>query len=70
MNTIRVTFEDGVIYDWPVPRGEIETESKSNLMVEAMNLAESWRNLVSAECDIENSFIVKVEWYAYNLNHI
>lgn len=70
MNTIRVTFEDGIIYDWPVPKSLLDKSSKLHLMVEAAKIAEEWRTLVAAECSLKESFITKIEWYAYCFNRI
>lgn len=70
MNTIRITFEDGIIYDWPVPKKLINKSTKLNLMINAAKIAEDWRRLVAEECSIKGSFITKIEWYAYNFNRI
>lgn len=70
MNIIRVKFEDGVIYDWPVPNTMMNTCAKANLMIDAIKIAEEWRKLVVEECSIKDSFITRVEWYAYNFNQV
>lgn len=70
MNTIRITFEDGLIYDWCVPKVRLHQTTKLNLMIEAAKIAEDWRRLVAAECDVKDTFITKVEWYAYSFNRI
>lgn len=70
MNTIRITFEDGIIYDWPVPQVRIDKLTKLDLLLEAAVIAEEWHRLAAAECSLKDSFITKIEWYAYNFNKI
>ena len=70
MNCVRVTFEDGVIYDHLFSEEELSIMSKSGCLVTALTLAEEWRNLISNECRTSESFIVRVEWYAYDFKEV
>lgn len=66
MNCVRVVFEDGVIYDHPYSKEEMAVITKSECLIKAMALAESWHTLVSRECNIPDSFVSRVEWFSYN----
>lgn len=68
MNVIRVTFEDGVIYDYVAMPDEIESNDKHLIMLHAVDAAYGWRRLVNMECGCKGSFITRVEWYSYNFN--
>lgn len=66
MNCVRVTFEDGVIYDHPYSKEEMAVLSKSECLIKAIALAENWHTLVARECGMPESFVGRVEWYRYN----
>lgn len=68
MNCVRVTFEDGVIYDYPFSKEEVSVLTKSECLIKALAIAEDWRKLVSRECSISESFVCRIEWHAYNFN--
>jgi len=59
-----------VIYDHLFSGEELENMTKSGALVVAITLAEEWRNLISRECRTGESFIVRVEWYAYNFKEV
>ena len=70
MTVVRVTFEDGVIYDYPVSKEELSELTYSECLIKALAIAEDWRRLVSKECHISNSFVCHVEWFVYNFKEV
>jgi len=68
VNCVRVTFEDGIVYDYLFSSTEMFVLSKSECLIKALAIAEDWRKLVSRECNIRESFVSRIEWFSYNFN--
>ena len=66
MTCVRVTFEDGVIYDYPFSKEELSVLTKSECLIKALAIAEDWHQHVAKECDMPESFVSRVEWFRYN----
>lgn len=65
MNCVRIIFDDGVIYDCPFSKEELDALTKSECLIKAITVADSWHALVSKECGMPESFICRVEWFKY-----